>query len=278
MLKTFLYLALIGLTFQSCKKDKNKPDPQKERNNALIELVPPVLVPNFKSVNGAIPAYYIGLPSKYDSTSKNYPILISLHGAGTFGNGGSELQNILVDGIPRVMQEGRFPASFTVDGQNFSFIILAPQLSRHPATVEIDELITFAKKNYRVDPKRVYLNGLSLGSTVLWEMVADNSSQVTAIVPISGIPKEADNAKAQKVALAKIPTWSFQNEDDNIVNSQGVKDFITRINSFQPAIPPRFTLFPANGQLHNAWSKATDANYKENNVNIYEWMLQFKKP
>jgi hypothetical protein len=35
------------------------------------------------------------------------------------------------------------------------------------------------------------------------------------------------------------------------------------------------TLWPTGG--HDAWTKATDPTYKENGLNMYEWLLQFSK-
>jgi hypothetical protein len=35
------------------------------------------------------------------------------------------------------------------------------------------------------------------------------------------------------------------------------------------------TIWPTG--KHDAWTKASDPNYKENNMNMYEWMLQYHK-
>jgi hypothetical protein len=50
------------------------------------------------------------------------------------------------------------------------------------------------------------------------------------------------------------------------------------LDSFHPAIPPRLTEFEPMGLLgHDAWTRATDPHYRENNKNIYEWMLSYHR-
>jgi hypothetical protein len=47
------------------------------------------------------------------------------------------------------------------------------------------------------------------------------------------------------------------------------------INENNPYIRAKLTMFNAN--VHDSWTKATDPSYKENGMNIYEWMLCYKK-
>jgi len=35
------------------------------------------------------------------------------------------------------------------------------------------------------------------------------------------------------------------------------------------------TLWPTGG--HDAWTQASDPEYREEGMNIYEWMLQYKR-
>jgi hypothetical protein len=45
------------------------------------------------------------------------------------------------------------------------------------------------------------------------------------------------------------------------------------INAANPKYPPKVTLWPTGG--HDAWTKASDPEYREDGKNMYEWMLQF---
>jgi predicted peptidase len=266
-------LFLFGLIIGSCGKDKV--DPRKEANNSRIETIPPVLRPVYQSSNSSSAGYYIGLPYLYDSTSKSYPLIISIHGAGQQGNGASNLPSILYDGIPQVFSAGKFPANFEVNGNNYSFILMAPQFTRYPANSEIEATINYAKKHYRVDAKRVYLTGLSMGGAVSWDAGSQLNTTVAAIIPISGVPKDDGNLKAKTIAQSGLPVWAFHNENDDVTNSIVTKNYVQTVNSFNPVVPPKMTIFKAEG--HNAWTLATSPQYKEGNMNIYEWMLQYSK-
>jgi predicted peptidase len=268
-------ILLLGLVIVSSCKKENKPDPRKEANNSRIETVAPELRAVYQSSNSSSSGYYVALPSLYDSTTKSYPLIVSIHGAGQQGNGGSNLPAVLFDGIPHVISAGNFPPNVQVNGQNYSFIVFAPQFTRYPANAEIEQTINFAKKNYRVDAKRIYLTGLSMGGAVSWDAGAQYNSLITAIVPISGVPKDDGNVKAKAIAQTGLPVWAFHNENDDVTNSIVTKTFVQSINSFSPVVAPKMTIFKAEG--HNAWGQATNPAYKENNMNIYEWMLQYSK-
>src|SRR5687768_14370151 len=272
--KLYPLLLIAAVVLGSCKKD-NKPDPRKEANNSRIETQPPVLRPVHQSSNSSSAGYYVGLPYLYDSTSKSYPLILSIHGAGQQGNGNSNLPAILYDGIPHVLSAGTFPPNFTVNGQNYSFIVFAPQFSRYPANSEIEQTINYAKKHYRVDPKRIYLTGLSMGGAVSWDAGSQYNTTIAAIVPISGVPKDDGNVKAKTIAQTGLPVWAFHNENDNVTNSIVTKNYVQTVNSFSPVLAPKMTIFKAEG--HDAWALATNPTYKEGNLNIYEWMLQYSK-
>ncbi|MBS1567069.1 MAG: hypothetical protein JST39_21990, partial [Bacteroidetes bacterium] len=59
------------------------------------------------------------------------------------------------------------------------------------------------------------------------------------------------------------------------VNISVSDNFIAWINAANPKVAPKRTIFTSN--LHDAWTKAQDPNYKENGMNVYEWMLQYAK-
>ena len=269
-----VFTGILFMSFIGCKKDA-KIDPRKEANNSRVETIPPVARPVYQSINSTVGGYYLAVPSLYDSTSKSFPLLISLHGGLQTGNGTSNLPSILYDGVPKLLQNGQFPADFEVNGQHFSFITIAPQFSRYPATSEILSIITYAKKHYRVDPRRVYLTGLSMGGGASWETAADYPAEIAAIVPIAGVPKDDDSKRAKSLVDNKMPVWTFHNQNDDVVSSIFTKNYVQKLNSLSPAISPRMTIFNADG--HDAWSHASDPEYREGGKNIYEWMLQYSK-
>lgn len=72
--------------------------------------------------------FYRYLPSGYAANTKNYPLIIWVHGAGQIGQGNvTDLPKVLEWGVPKIINDGGFPAGFTVGDSSFSFIIISPQ-------------------------------------------------------------------------------------------------------------------------------------------------------
>jgi predicted peptidase len=218
--------------------------------------------------------FYEYLPKDY-SKKKKYPLLIFLHGLGELGNGESDLPKVLRNGPMALISNGTFPDSFVVDGKEYRFIVFAPQYIHWPWPRTTQAIVDYAVKHYSVDKSRIYLTGLSMGGGATWECVGNSkkhAKKIAAIVPVCGASL-ADSIKAQTIAAANLPVWATHNQGDPVVTVEFTHKYIRYINS--AAIPPieaaKKTIFPERG--HNAWTKTYDPLYKENGVNIYEWML-----
>lgn len=235
-----------------------------------------MLLPVIWQVNAAFGGYYVALPPHYFENTDTLPLLVFLHGLGQMGNGSTELPYITYDGIGKLIKDKKFPPYFTVKGKKFSFIVVSPQSSRQPAPDEVEGLIDHISSVYRVDKRRIYLSGLSLGGRVVTLVGGKYPLSVAAIVPIAGVattPGMEDRCKA--IAEANLPVWVLHNADDPLANVSDAEKFISYLIGFNSAIPPRFTVFDAYG--HDAWTTALDPNYREDGMNIYEWMLQYTR-
>ena len=241
-----------------------------------MESQPAILTPVTTTVSDIIGGYYKGLPYHYNETTKTYPLLIFLHGGGQVGNGKLDLPLVLNDGIAQLLDAKTFPANFNVDGKNFSFIILAPQFSVYPTNDQVADFMNFARKNFRVDTTRIYLSGLSMGGIVTSDMGAQYPYQLAAIVPLSGVfGTIGSELKCKKIAESNLPVWVFHNDQDPSLTPLGPQNFIALVDSFNPVILPKLTMFHAFG--HDSWTQAINPSYKENNMNIYEWMLHYTR-
>jgi predicted peptidase len=266
LLALFYCLGLI-----SCKKN-NDASPQ---HNDIPETKNPVETTVTTAVNGNVGGFCQTLPARYDSTTKTYPLLISLHGIGELGNGAGDLSKLINTCIPARIKSGKFPASFTVNGQAWSFIIIAPQFKNWPSPEDVNTVINYSIAHYRVDTNRIYVTGLSMGGGATWDYAGKYASRIAAIVPIAGA-SGPDNTKARLMANTHLAVWAFHNKDDGTVTVQNSIGYINKINGFNPDPPAKLTLWETGG--HNSWDKATDPAYKENNMNMYEWMLQYSRP
>lgn len=272
-LQKFTSIVLIGIILMSCRKDRIT---QSVPADKIIESLPHIIKPITEKINDAIGGYYSGLPFNYYNTRKNYPLIVFLPGAGQFGNGGLQLPLLLNDGMAQMIGEKKFPANINVNGKDFSFIVLTPQFSRYPSNLEVMSFIEFAKKTYRIDISRIYLSGLSMGGFVTTDVGAEFAAEFAAIVPIAGAVSDGDaKAKCAKISAGNLPVWIFHNLDDPSINVGTPKLFVSLIQQFNPTIAPKITIFPDFG--HDAWTRALDPAYKENNMNVYEWMLQYKR-
>jgi len=250
-----------------------------DSTKGFIETKPPLLIPVHDSINSDIGGYYVALPTHYDSfPSKKYPLLLFLCGAGVYGNGGTtDLPKMLKEALPLLLKQQVFPPDFLVGGKHYSFIVMMPQFKEYPdnPTIVMDAL-NVAKANYRIDESRIYVTGISIGSVAAGYLCAANPTMYAAMVPIAGI--QLDTPEVQNIVNGNLPVWAFHNNDDQKIDVNTTKDFVSLYNSLNPAIPARLTLFPPYGTLnHDAWTKAMNPSYKENGMNIYEWMLQYSR-
>ena len=277
-MKLFNCFLLIAIFCFGCQKNYNADAVEGLPVNAdeVAETSPPVLHPVTKYINNAVGGYYVGLPARYDLTTKIYPLLVFLPGGGQIGNGQLDLTLLLNDGIMQLLDEKKFPPAFTVKGKTYSFITVTPQFSYYPSDAEVESFIAYVKKTYRVDNTRIYLSGLSMGGFITSDMGAVYTSQFAAIVPIAGVISDSGlAAKAANIARGNLPVWIFHNNGDPVNNVSMAVNFYASIQSNHPAIAPKLTLFP--DKVHDAWTKTINPNYKENGMNIYQWMLQYAR-
>ncbi|MCO5237598.1 MAG: dienelactone hydrolase family protein, partial [Chitinophagaceae bacterium] len=141
------------------------------------------------ALSGAVGGYFESLPVEYNTNpGKKYPLLIFVHGKGELGDGSaSQLPRVLANGPAKLINQGKFPGSFTVKGETFSFIVISPQFSNNKyneAPTEIDNVITYCKQKYRVDEERIYVTGLSMGGGFAWRYIGKFADQVAAAVMV----------------------------------------------------------------------------------------------
>lgn len=225
--------------------------------------------------------YYEYVPPSYAASKDSFPLLIFIHGIGELGNGTSELSAVLRNGVPKLIDKGQFPTSFTVGGKAFSFIVASPQFKNIPSPVDVLSLVNYLKSKFRIDNKRIYVTGMSMGGGVTEDFASANDSYAqipAAVVAVAGNmnPKQMTNAP-KTLAKNDVPVWFLHNDNDPVVPSQYSKDWTSMMDSYSPSPnpQPKLTIFNASG--HDAWSKAYDPSYKENGLNIYEWMLQYQQ-
>ncbi len=90
--------------------------------------------------------YYEYLPIGYDpNETTTYPVIVFLAGRGEMGNGNTEINKVLTHEIPKLIQNGTLPTSFTVNGVTHKFIIITPQfkLGSNTSAVDVNNVIDY---------------------------------------------------------------------------------------------------------------------------------------
>lgn len=223
--------------------------------------------------------YYEYLPQGYNTGNQTYPLLLFIHGSGQTGNGNSDLPEVLKYGPPQLIDLGQFPASFTVNGQTFRFIVISPQFSSWPSELDVQGVLDYVVQHYRVNLNRIYLTGPSMGGGVTWNYAGYNSStanRLAAIVPVCGASTPA-TGRSRNIANADLPVWATHNDEDPVVPVSNTNLYIQYINT-APAPTPLAKKSIFSGDTHDAWTMTYDPNWKEDGlINIYQWMLQYQR-
>jgi hypothetical protein len=269
-------------------------------NNVLTER------PN-TPINSMINGYIEVLPASYASNpGKRYPVLIFIEGQGQFGDGGpTELKRLSGTNegmLPDIIRQGLFPNSYTVNGTTWEFIVIVPQFRRQVQTnrpysqqmgspTEVNDIINYALQNYRVDVRRVYLSGLSLGGGSTWNYAGETVSyanRVAAIVPFAGASNLNDNpSRTNNIGNSNLPVWTFVNSGDDTYRplAQQYVDAISAIPAHTE--DDLITIYNRAAGDHNSWQQPLQGgntleggntggtNYP---TNVYSWMLQKSRP
>jgi len=202
--------------------------------------------------------YITYLPRDYaNDTSKNYPLLIFLHGGSTRGTDTLDLYS-----------SGPFDQIYR--GRHFPFIVVAPQCPKHIRWSTENWFENFYSdliEKYRIDTSRIYLTGASLGGSGTWYLAIKNPDVFTAIAPISGFTRHMDYISENIEKLKNIPIWAFHGESDNVVPVEETDYLVNKLSEINYQI--KYTREKDVGHsIH--WLV-----YSENK--IYDWFLKHEK-
>jgi dienelactone hydrolase len=242
--------------------------------------------PRYVSMSSKTNGYYEYLPQGYDPEgTATYPLILFTTGIGEFGNGRSELPNVLKHALPQYIDIGAFPKSFTVGGQTHRFIVITPQFVKNPrpTAADMETVLNYIIAHYKVNTSRIYITGLSYGGGLSWAYTgasSKNAKRIAAIVPVaSPVPVGGDEeiyARSRVIAANNVPVWATHNRydpSDPVSTTIKYTDYINEAPAPDPLA--KRTLF--NAAHHNAWTRTYDPNFREQGMNVYEWMLQYQR-
>lgn len=227
----------------------------------------------FKTTSTSTIAFYEYLPSDYNGNSNKYPVVIFLHGIGERGPNTTNIQT-LKDNIYKVAKLG--PPMHVKNGTKFPFILISPQLKNNYGTWPssyVMEVLNYVKTYLRVDERKIYITGLSLGGGGTWVTMQDFPELFAAAVPVCGGYNSP--SKAYKIAAENLPVWASHGSIDDVVPMSKTVNMVNAINASTPKPSPLAKLTIYTGVKHNAWSYAYRTDHSLHTPNVYEWMLGF---
>ena len=257
MKKTLSFLLLLSLNFNLFGQDYQK-----------------VL---FKKNTDSLP-YRILFPKNFDST-KEYPLLLFLHGAGERGN----------DNEAQLYHSSNFFLKYEFRN-TFPSIIIFPQCPKnsywakikgipnpkYPTQKEsfsdslpinsqlliVESLLSNLENKYKIDPDKRYIAGLSMGGMGTFELVARNPNYFAAGIAICG----GANPNWAKF-FKNTPLWIFHGMKDKVVPPELSINIYNSIKNYNSE--SKLTLY--NNVGHNSWDPAFEE------VEIMNWLFSFKK-
>jgi predicted peptidase len=204
--------------------------------------------------NGATVKYVVFVPKGY-TAEKPHPTILFLHGSGEQGEDGKKQATQGLGNAIKLAED------------KWNYIVIFPQkppgrggFGEHEKLIL--DVVEKTKKEYKVDEKRLYITGLSMGGYGTWMLTCKYPTMFAAAAPICGGGNPAEAAK-----IKDLPIWNFHGDKDTAVPIKKSQDMIDAVKAAGGS--PKFTIYEGVG--HNSWDKA----YREEK--LYEWFLEHVK-
>ncbi|MCK4292610.1 MAG: dienelactone hydrolase family protein [Planctomycetes bacterium] len=193
--------------------------------------------------------YRLSIPDDYSKNTKDYPLLIYLHGISSRGS------NLKIGAGP--------------SGKHWTekFIIVAPQCPagqtwwQAPPMDNMRKIVEYEKTQLRVDDDRVCVTGYSMGGFGTYNLVHTYPKLRAAAASIFGT-----GTWIKASALKHIPFWGFHGARDNRVQLSGHQKTVDKLRAADAYV--RFTVFPKMG--HGPFGPSF-------NPTLCAWMLAEKR-
>ena len=219
-------------------------------------------------VSGQKLGYWLHVPES-DAPEGGWPLLLFLHGA---GERGTDLRSVKVHGPPRLVGKVK---------QLKGAVVISPQCPSdgwwRPEVVKalLDEVLK--SQGEKVDRRRLYCTGLSMGGYGTWSMIARYPGFFAAAAPICGggdverlkVELEHEGApdfdiEALKKNAKALPIWVFHGAADTVV-PQAESELLIDALKAAGSSSVKFTSYAGVG--HNSWTKTYD------DPAFYRWLF-----
>ena len=206
--------------------------------------------------------YHILKPLNYDTSGK-YPLVVSLPYGGQPGT--DTIRQIEGAGAAQLLSSETYRKRYPA----FLFVPNCPPGSGWggiPGYPSVDSLVYEAIESldsqYKIDPKRRYVTGISRGGYGAWNFISIRPDLFAAAIPICGGGNPALASNATHVAV-----WAFHGKKDRNVPVSGSRDMINAMR--KAGGNPRYTEFPDEGHDIAYQTETTDG--------LWDWLFAQQK-
>jgi len=265
-------LAVLALGFFSCASGPLGPVASALRASGGSFEPPQTLTPGpqvltfFSDVDDTEQPYGLYLPRDYNP-KKKYPLVVSLHGAGS--NHRLNLRRVF--GLSNAAGETDVEATrYFPPLKDVNDIVISPYARgtmgyQGLAEKDVYDALDDVKRRFSIDEDRIYLTGLSMGGGgTLW-LGLTRPDVWAAIAPVCPAPP-AEAADLAPNAL-NLPVHIHQGGADPVVKPEGTRDWVKKLADLGTNVG--YTEYP--GVQHNSWENA----YKD--AAIFDWFARFKR-
>lgn len=183
------------------------------------------------------------------------PIILALHGAGERGENGLLQTDV---GLAHAIRQ---------HPERWRAIVVFPQVPADRLWQDMLPLATgalaAAEREFRTDPTRVYLTGLSMGGNGAWKLAAEQPDRFAALVVVCGFVQPIPIRNYQPIVpagnadpfayvagrIARVPTWIVHGDADSVVPVTDSR----RMTAALTAAGAQVTYKELPGVNHNAW-------------------------
>ncbi len=167
--------------------------------------------------------YLLFKPKGFDA-QRSYPLVLSLHG----GAPRRRFEDMVEPYLPGLAYGlGRFVSDDTQDAH--PCFLLAPWSDNSDWNKEklvlVTGLIDALQKEFKIDGKRIYVTGQSMGGWGTWSIITQYPDRFAAAVPICGGGEPGEAARAKN-----IPIWAFHGTADGVVPVRYTRQMISALH------------------------------------------------
>ena len=205
---------------------------------ALVAL--PATAAGFVAKKHGGMSYLLFVPEK----AGTYPLILWMHGGGTRG---TDPWKIISYG----------------DKTTASYFAREDIQKRHPSIIvaplcpsgtfweyQLDKVMAIVAevgKTHRVDARRMYVLGTSMGGYATWEILARYPGMFAAAMPMCG---GGDPSRAKQIAMT--PVWAFHGAKDEMVDVEESRRMVKAVRAAGGTV--RYSEYPE--VEHNVWHRA----------------------